>query len=225
MGSMNSIRRRLLGWLAANLGPLVIKAIGVTWRTRQIGLDNIDKARKVAGNVLFVFWHGRLLALTYLHRNEQINVLVSTHQDGEYIAQVIHGLGFTTSRGSSTRGGVRAILGLMGAGSKKQDLGITPDGPRGPRARCQPGAIYLAKRSGLPVVPIGVSYKPGVWMKSWDRFLVPLPFSRGVVIYGEPVVYDPSLSEEAIERARADLEERLRTVTREADHGSGQRPD
>lgn len=189
----------------------------MTLRVTRIGLDNIEAARVNAGNTLLVVWHGRLLPLVYVHRNEGINVLVSTHQDGEYIARVIHGLGFSTSRGSSTRGGIRALRELMGAGNERRDLAITPDGPRGPGEKVQPGVIYLAKRLGLPVVPIGVSTRPSIRARSWDRFMIPMPFARCIVVYGEPVLFESSVSRESIERAGADLELRLAEVTRKAD--------
>ena len=189
----------------------------MTLRVTRIGLDNIEAARVNAGNTLLVVWHGRLLPLVYVHRNEGINVLVSTHQDGEYIARVIHGLGFSTSRGSSTRGGIRALRELMGAGNERRDLAITPDGPRGPGEKVQPGVIYLAKRLGLPIVPIGVSTRPSIRARSWDRFMIPMPFARCIVVYGEPVLFESSVSKESIERAGADLELRLAEVTRKAD--------
>ena len=137
----------------------------------------------------------------------------------------IHGLGFNTSRGSSTRGGTGAIRGLLEAGSQRADIGITPDGPRGPACRCQPGVIYLAKRSGLPVVPVGVCYRPSIRMKSWDRFMIPLPFSRGVIVYGEPASYDVAVSKDAIAEAQQDLEERVRAATEEADYACGNKSD
>ena len=148
-------------------------------------------------------------------------MLVSTHQDGEYIARVIHGLGFGTSRGSSTRGGIRALRELIQAGNDRLDLGITPDGPRGPSEQVQPGVIYLAKRLGLPVIPLGVSSRPCLRLKSWDRFMVPLPFARCTVVYGKPILFEGSVSGEAMDRARADLESRLGEVTREAEDDCG----
>ena len=203
------------------MGPVLIKSLGITLRVTRVGSEHITAARSTAGNVLFAFWHGRLLPLTYVHRGEGINVLVSTHQDGEYIARVIHGLGFGTSRGSSTRGGVRALRELIRAHDDRLDLGITPDGPRGPREKVQPGVIYLAKKLGLPVVPIGVSARPSLRAKSWDRFMVPLPFARCAIVYGQPILFDGSVSKEAIDSAGDHLELNLARVTREADENCG----
>jgi lysophospholipid acyltransferase (LPLAT)-like uncharacterized protein len=211
----------LLEFLAEHIGPVFIRSLGITLRVTQVGLEHVSEAKAATGNTLFAFWHGRLLPLVYVHRNQGINVLVSTHQDGEYIARVIHGLGFGTSRGSSTRGGIRALRELMQAGNARLDLAITPDGPKGPREKVQPGVVYLAKRLGLPVIPIGASSRPSIRAGSWDRFMVPLPFARCTVVYGRPVVFDDSVSAEAIDVARTDLERRIEQVTREADDRCG----
>jgi lysophospholipid acyltransferase (LPLAT)-like uncharacterized protein len=214
-------REIMLQFLSEHLGPAVVKSLGHTLRVRRVGSDNIGKAREIAGSTILACWHGRLLPLIYVHRDEGINALVSTHQDGEYIARIIHGLGFGTSRGSSTRGGVRALRALIEAASRDLDIAVTPDGPRGPREKVQPGVVYLAKRLGLPVIPIGASGNPSILLGSWDRFMVPLPLARCAVVYGEPVVYDGTVSEEALASATADLGRRLCTVTHEADHVCG----
>jgi lysophospholipid acyltransferase (LPLAT)-like uncharacterized protein len=223
MGRRPQKKEALLEFLAEHVGPVLIKSLGLTLRVTRFGLDHIAEARQTAGNTLLAFWHGRLLPLAYVHRDEGINVLVSTHQDGEYIARVIQGLGCGTSRGSSTRGGTRALRELIEAGSERHDLAITPDGPRGPREKVQPGVVYLAMRLGLPIVPIGVSTRPSVRARSWDRFMIPLPFARCTIVYGEPVLFERSASREAVERAGADLELRLTDVTRKADDICGYR--
>jgi lysophospholipid acyltransferase (LPLAT)-like uncharacterized protein len=221
MGQKHGIGHAILMGLAQHLGPVLLRILGITLRVKCLGTDNIRQGRAVTGNVIFVCWHGRLLLSTYVHRHESISVLVSTHRDGEYIARVIGGLGFGTVRGSSTRGAMRGVLGLIETAARGLDLGITPDGPGGPRERLQAGIIYLAKKTGIPVIPIGASHKPSLILSSWDRFMIPLPFARCVIKYGEPVTYDASLREESIEQARLDLEERLSMVTREADNGCG----
>jgi len=216
------LNRSVVMWISEKLGPVFIKSMGVTLRTRRKGLENVARARQAGGNVIYAFWHGRLLPLSYLHRNEGINVLVSTHQDGEYITRVIHSLGFGTSRGSSTRGGTAALRDLIATASRGVDIAITPDGPRGPRERCQPGIIFLARKLALPVVPVGVCFRPSIRLKSWDRFMIPLPFSRGVEVYGEPVTYDDTNRYgDYLIRDTRDLEARLRAVTREADTACG----
>jgi lysophospholipid acyltransferase (LPLAT)-like uncharacterized protein len=218
------INRSVATLLAERLGPLMIKTMGVTLRTKRRGLENLARARQIKGNVIYAFWHGRLLPLSYLHRNQGVNVLVSTHQDGEYITRVIHGLGFETSRGSSTRGGTAALRDLMATASRGTDLAITPDGPRGPREQCQPGLAFLARKLGLPVVPVGICFRPSLRLKSWDRFMIPLPFAGGIEIFGEPIIYETTkVSEDILKQDIKDLEMRLRSVTEEAEIACGYR--
>jgi lysophospholipid acyltransferase (LPLAT)-like uncharacterized protein len=221
MSRKSGIARRVANALVETFGTLFIRLLGLTLRIRRSGVDNIIRAKAEGGNVIYTVWHGRLLLPIYVHRGEGIHILVSTHQDGEYIARVIHRLGFGTIRGSSTRGGTRAMLGMLEAGARRIDIGIVPDGPRGPREECQAGAIYLAKKARLPIIPIGASHRPSLVLSSWDRFMIPLPFARCRVVYGEPVLYDDSLIQESVEEARQDLEMRLKAVTGEADHGCG----
>ena len=213
--------KRVLEVLARWVGPLLVRLLGLTLRIEKSGVENIAKARSLSGNLIYAFWHGRLLMLTYVHRNEGNDVLVSTHQDGEYIARVLAGLGFGTVRGSSTRGGTGAVLKLTGTGAQKHDIGITPDGPHGPRERCRSGVIYVAKRNRMAVLPLAASHKSGLILSSWDRFMIPFPFARCRVVYGDPVLYDSSLAEESIETAAQDLERRIKAVTQEADNGCG----
>jgi lysophospholipid acyltransferase (LPLAT)-like uncharacterized protein len=217
------IGERITEMVLTSTGPLIIKLLGLTLRVRRYGTAHIDEARAVAGNVIYASWHGQLLLLTYLHRDEDIQVLVSSHRDGEYIARIIHSLGFGTVRGSTTRGGTKAVLNLLELGAGRKDLAITPDGPRGPRHHCKSGVIYLAKKTGLPVIPIGASHKPSLVLSSWDRFMIPHPFAKCAVVYGKARVYDQSVSEEAIEEARLDLEDRLNALTREADYACGRK--
>jgi hypothetical protein len=221
MAAQAGTKSRILEFLAARLGPLVIKLLGLTLRVRRRGLENIERAKGDHGSAIYAFWHGRLLLLSYLHRREGIRVLISNHQDGEYIARVIERLGFGTVRGSSTRGGAKAMKEMLGACGNGAELAITPDGPRGPGERCQTGVAYLAMRSGLPVVPIGVSHRPSIVLRSWDRFMIPLPFARCAVVYGEPVLYRGPADDQSVEAARQDLETRLKAVTAEADHEVG----
>ena len=221
MAKKQGVRDAILMGLVRRLGPALIRLLGTTLRVTRLGTENIERGRTQTGNVMFVFWHGRLLLLTYVHRYEDICVLVSTHRDGEYIARVIEGLGFGTVRGSSPRGAMRAVLGMIETATRGLDLGISPDGPGGPRETLQPGVIYLAKKTGISVIPIGVSHRPSLVLSSWDRFMIPLPFAKCVITYGEPITYDAELCQESIEQARRDLEERLGRVTREADDGCG----
>jgi lysophospholipid acyltransferase (LPLAT)-like uncharacterized protein len=140
---------------------------------------------------ILAFWHGRIFAATYYFRNQGIVVMISRNRDGEYIARVIERLGYGVARGSSTRGSHAATAEILRALKNNRDVGITMDGPQGPRHVAKPGASYLARKSGHPIVPFSISCDKKWVMRSWDHFEVPRPFSRAVVLIGDPIYADP----------------------------------
>jgi lysophospholipid acyltransferase (LPLAT)-like uncharacterized protein len=142
---------------------------------------------------------------TYYFRNKGIVVLTSQNRDGEYIAQVIQRFRYGVTRGSSTRGSHRATVEALRALASGKDVGITMDGPRGPRYVAKRGAAYLARKSGNPVVPFNVSAEKKWVMRSWDHFQIPKPFSRAVVLIGDPIWIDANASEQEVRV----LEERI----------------
>ncbi len=131
-------------------------------RCEREGTENFLQFRRRGEPLIFVFWHGQLLPLVHFHRNEGIVVLVSDHSDGEYITQVIHRHGFETARGSSTRGGVKGLKGVLRAAREGKDLGFTPDGPKGPRHEFKRGALVAAQLTGLPLVHHRGGSRPGL---------------------------------------------------------------
>jgi lysophospholipid acyltransferase (LPLAT)-like uncharacterized protein len=200
----------------SGLGCLMLRALGASWRVRWVGREHTTALRSKGQNWIYAFWHGGLLALVYTHRRQGIKVLVSTHRDGELVARVITKLGFTAVRGSTTRGGGRALFTLAGL-KEGAPLGVAPDGPRGPARRVHPGVVYLAQRAGLPIVPLTSASAPCWKARSWDRFTVPLPMSRCAVGYGEPMWIPPDAKGPAMEELRAELESRLNALQRELD--------
>jgi len=211
-------------WKAACVGAggwALIGALGLTGRHRVIGGEHLEACRR-EGGLIYAFWHGDLLPLVYCKRGQGIVVLVSLGRDGEYIARVIHRLGFATVRGSSSRGGFRSLVELVRLGRAGRELAFSPDGPRGPRARVQPGVLIVAQRTGLPILPLAAATRPCKRLATWDRFVIPLPFARTVVAYGPPIRIPPDESPEAmiarwtapleaaIDRTSARAEEELR---------------
>lgn len=189
-------------------GTTLVRALFATTRTTRIDPHHLEDLRAEGRPVVFVLWHGQLLPLVHQHREEGVTVLVSEHRDGEYLARVLERWGFETVRGSSTRGGTRGLKGLIRAARSGRDLGITPDGPRGPSRSFKPGALLAAQVTGSMIVPIAGGAS-GAWRAdSWDRFLLPRPFSRVVVAYGEGV----EVPRDATEDDRAALARRLERV-------------
>jgi lysophospholipid acyltransferase (LPLAT)-like uncharacterized protein len=199
--------------LIASLGSLTIRGLGYSWRSRTYGEEYLQRARDHHPAVIFAFWHGRLLALSFTHRNRAIQVLASEHADGEMMGQTIRRLGFGHVRGSSTRGGARAIRRLVGKLEEGLDLGITVDGPKGPKFVVKPGPLEIAKLSGAAIIPITASSTRHWTFHSWDAFEVPKPFSRVSVRYGEPVVVPPDAGADELEAKRLALEDILRDIT------------
>jgi lysophospholipid acyltransferase (LPLAT)-like uncharacterized protein len=200
----------------SSLGCSVLRALGASWRVRWVGREHTTALKSSRQNWIYAFWHSGLLALIYTHRRQGVKVLVSTHRDGELIARVISKLGFTAVRGSTTRGGGRALFALA-ALKDGAPLGVAPDGPRGPARRVHPGVVYLAQRTGLPIVPLTSASAPCWRARSWDRFTVPLPMSRCVVGYGKPMWVPADAKGPAIEELRAELESRLNALQRDLD--------
>jgi lysophospholipid acyltransferase (LPLAT)-like uncharacterized protein len=165
--------------------------------------------------VIFAFWHGQLLPLVHHHRNEGIVVLVSEHADGEYITRVIRQHGFGAARGSSTRGGAKGLKGILRAAREGRDLGFTPDGPKGPRHVFKWGALVAAQLSGNPIIPMAVGADRAWYLNSWDRFMIPKPFSRMRIRYGPPRWVPRDASEEMLQAIAKELEDELRAMTLE----------
>jgi lysophospholipid acyltransferase (LPLAT)-like uncharacterized protein len=179
-------RERRIVW-ATRLGGVAIRALATTWRIRVVNRAASDRLRCAKDPVIFTLWHGEMLPLLWQHRHEGIAVLISEHGDGEIIARVAESLGFRTVRGSTSRGADRALLGMSRAVESGSDLAFTPDGPRGPAESFAPGALVVAQRSGAPIVTVRVS-APRSWrLRSWDRFMIPKPFARVMIAYGDPV--------------------------------------
>lgn len=184
--------------LASLAATWLFVALARTWRIEYaVGQREGDARGIEGGGCIYAFWHARLLPLVFTHRHRGDAVLISRNRDGEWLARVLALLGFVTARGSSTRGAEAAVLTMLEFGAHGHSLAITPDGPRGPARRVKPGLLFVAGRSGLPVVPIATAAR-SVWvLRSWDRFRVPKPFARVRIAYGPPIAVPADLDEAA----------------------------
>jgi len=214
-------RSGLKWWLAGWLGKGLVDMICGTMRIRLVDLHKAGTAIESKRFVL-AFWHSRLLAISYFYQGWGAAILVSSSEDGEIMAQILQRQGHETIRGSTSRHGVRAMTRLIRA--LKEEVrpgGVVPDGPRGPRFKVQPGVITLAQKTGYPIVPISYSAKRIKIFASWDRFILPYPFTEGCIIYGRPMSVSSQLGGEGQEVCRVRLEEELNRITREADRYYG----
>ena len=213
--------RKFAGWLGAQYIRLV-HATG-TWQVirGEAALDLWNKGKPF----ILVFWHGRLLMMPYSWRHGQrIHLLISQHRDGQMLAHFVKPYGFETITGSTSKGGAAALRKLVKVLREGDCVGITPDGPRGPRMRVSEGIISLARLTGVPILPATYSVDRGKTLSSWDRFLLAAPFSRGVIIWGNPVYVNRDSGSEALEKMRKELEKQMNTITREADESVGRQP-
>ncbi|TVP77058.1 MAG: DUF374 domain-containing protein [Gemmatimonadales bacterium] len=180
-------RRQIRNRIVTGLGGGVLSLLGRTLRVRRENTEAFQQFRDAGQPVIFAFWHSWILPLSHIHRNEGVAVLVSRHSDGELIARLVEQKGYTTARGSSTRGGARGLRELIRAARAGSDLAITPDGPRGPARRVKPGVIVAAQVTGCPIIPLGLG-ADRVWrVGSWDRMVIPVPGTRLLVRYAPPL--------------------------------------
>lgn len=194
------------------LARLAIIFLSKTLRMEEAGRENLEKA---GGSVIYAFWHCMMLPMACALKNKRINIMVSRSSDGEIISRTITGLGTFPVRGSTSRGGGEALVKLIKKVRNGEDAAITPDGPRGPAFKAQPGAARIAAKTGRPVVPAAFCASRKITLKSWDSFIVPLPFSRSVLAYGEPVFVSP---EDSLQMKTLEIEKRLGEASELAEH-------
>jgi lysophospholipid acyltransferase (LPLAT)-like uncharacterized protein len=168
------------------LGRGFLQLLGHSWRIRIVHGERVEMLRKNGSAFIFAIWHGHLLAGLWQHRDEAVTVLISEHRDGEIVARAAESLGYGLIRGSTTRGGGRALISLVRELRAGHEIAITPDGPRGPAGKFAPGALVAAQRSNAFILPVAVSASRAWRLKSWDRFMIPKPFARVTIAYGVP---------------------------------------
>ncbi|MFZ5875323.1 MAG: lysophospholipid acyltransferase family protein [Nitrospirota bacterium] len=149
-----SAREPLWRRAAPPVAAALIRTVGRTMRIDTVNRDAIERRWNAGQASIIAFWHGRQLMLPLTYAGPGIDILISRHRDGELISRTIRSFGFSSIRGSTTRGGAVALRGLIRSGRAGRDLGVTPDGPKGPRAIAQPGVVALAKATGLPIFPL-----------------------------------------------------------------------
>ena len=178
-------RDRKVAW-AVRLGTLLIRALATTWRIRVVHDAGYRALLEAGTPFVYSLWHGQMLPLLWHHRGTRAAILISEHRDGEIIARIAESLGYRTIRGSTSRGGGRALLALardLQAGGR---VAVTPDGPRGPAHVYAPGALVAAQRAGAPIVVVVAAARRSWRLRSWDRFMIPKPFARVTIAYGDP---------------------------------------
>ena len=168
------------------LGRGALQLLARTWRIRVVNGAALNELRDAGRSFIFSLWHGQLLPLLWHHREEGVVLLISEHRDGELVARAAESLGYALVRGSSTRGGDRALISVIRELQAGREVAITPDGPKGPARKYAPGALIASQRSGAAILPV-VAVADRAWrLRSWDTFMIPKPFARVTVAYGNP---------------------------------------
>lgn len=223
----NRSLRIIIGWIAAGFIHLVW--ISGWWRT--VGAEIPAAYWDANRPFILAFWHGRLMMMPYCwRRGVPLSMLISQHRDGDFIARTVSHLGLGAVRGSSAKpgkkakGGAGAFRYLIKQLALGEYVGITPDGPSGPRMRADSGVISLARLSGAPIIAVSFAARWRTHTNSWDKFLIAWPFSRGVFVWGGPIHVPPDTDSLILEQARLELEQTLNRITAEADRLCGHHP-
>jgi lysophospholipid acyltransferase (LPLAT)-like uncharacterized protein len=214
-------RERLLLRCGPFLGYAYLRLLRATMRLEHRNVEALDRARARSGHYILAFWHSRVVMMPYGYLHGRLVALTSLHTDGQVLAGVLRRFGMRIASGSSTRGGAQGLREVLRHVRDGCDVGITPDGPRGPRRRAKDGVVVAARVTGLPIQPVAFSANPARRLASWDRTLVPRFFSRGLYIYGEPIVVERDASVEEQGRVLSRLEIELDRLTDLADREVG----
>ncbi|MGQ0664906.1 MAG: lysophospholipid acyltransferase family protein [Pseudomonadota bacterium] len=209
----------------ARIAWAFVRLVAVTGRWRRTGGEAVERLAADGQPFIACFWHGRMLMMPEYWRNRApISMLISEHTDGRLISRAIAHFGVRTITGSTSSGGTESLRAMVRTLKSGEAVGVTPDGPRGPRMRLAPGVLIAAKLARVPIVPATFSSTRAVVLDSWDRFLLALPFGRGEFVVGEPLLVPPDADDAGLEAARRTLEARLNAITAAADEMCGRVP-
>ncbi len=209
--------------LIAGLAAGYVKFVHKTTRWTIQETEEAKALRLSDKGFVVCFWHGRMLLISPAWDGvKPLHMLISAHSDGVMISRAVSHLGIQTIKGSSRKGGMSALRAMQRLLEEGSIVGVTPDGPRGPRMQAKSGAIKAAQMAGTPIMPMTGNISRRRVLKSWDRFCLPLPFARGIVCLGTPIEPPVSTDDEELENWRRTLEERLNVLTADADRHFGQ---
>ncbi len=211
----------ILCFIAANY----IRFVYLTSRWTVVGDDIPKKFWDEDRIFLLAFWHGRLLMMPRCwDLKKPIHMMISMHRDGRMISDTVAHFGIKTIVGSTSKGGAAAMRAMLKTVKKGEYIGITPDGPRGPRMRAQEGIVTIARLAKVPIIPVSYASSRSKIFGSWDRFVAALPFGRGVFVWGEPIEVPHTADKEVLERVRQQVENSMNAISAQADQLCGLDP-
>jgi lysophospholipid acyltransferase (LPLAT)-like uncharacterized protein len=218
--SFKTLKRKIISWLGPWFAHRVIKILAQTMRFEQVHPEIPGEFWNKGTPFIGTFWHGRLLMMPIVYKGKKLSILVSPHRDGILLKNILKRFGFNLIEGtiSITQTAFSAFRQMVKLQKSGSDIGFPPDGPRGPCGQAKMGIIELAKRTRRPILPLAFSASKKKVFNTWDRFLLPYPFSKGVFIWGEPIYIDKDADQDYLEEKRRLLENRLNELTEQADH-------
>ncbi|MEI6634650.1 MAG: lysophospholipid acyltransferase family protein [Chlamydiota bacterium] len=223
------LRENALRFVLRRIVPRLILLLGGSIRMTRVNDRMIRERGERGEGCIFSFWHNRFLLMPHIYQKyrgrKNICVMTSQSRDGQYISDVLNGFGFAVARGSTSKGGEMADMEMASMLQAGMDAAVTPDGPRGPRYCVQSGIILVAQLSGMPIIPASTDVSRKKRLKSWDRFVVPMPFSRGALVFGDPVWVPVDAGAAGREIIRSGLEKAMRELDRQAAGLLGAEPD
>ena len=211
-----STRKRFEAAAIAAIGAPLVEALGGTYTWRESGGERFAHVQREGRQPILALWHGRILAATLYFRDRGVVAMTSRNFDGEWIARLMRRFGYGAARGSTSRGGARALIELKRGMAAGHPAAFTVDGPRGPAGRVQPGAVWLASITGNPILPFHIEASKYWTIDSWDRHQVPKPGSTLAIAIGAPMDIATDADEAVIERGRAALQAALERLENEA---------
>ncbi|MFP4198498.1 MAG: lysophospholipid acyltransferase family protein [Halanaerobium sp.] len=202
-----TIKEKLIPLSAVNL----IRLTNASYRLQVEGWESVEQALEAGDSLVFSSWHGKSWVPAYFLRELGIYALTSLSRDGSYMTEILHKLGWQTIRGSSSRGASRSLLALYRKLKQGESAALTPDGPTGPIYEVKAGIIFLQEKAGSKLVPMGVDARWKKNFKSWDHYLLPLPFSKTALVFGEPFSFESGLEMEAKQQILKEKMEKVNT--------------
>jgi lysophospholipid acyltransferase (LPLAT)-like uncharacterized protein len=216
---------KAVGWLGTRFARTLVSSLRVEHRRIGDGRSPQELPADSATRHLYAIWHENLLLPTVYFGDPSLAVLISKHADGQILASLIRSMGMGMVCGSTNRGGIQAVRELISDPNARRHLAITPDGPRGPRRQVQPGLVYIASRTGMTIVCVGIGYRNPWRLGSWDKFAVPKPGSRATCILADPIAVPPGIRSDQLEDNRLIVQKRMDEVSIEAETcAASQRP-
>ncbi|MCP5063044.1 MAG: lysophospholipid acyltransferase family protein [Ignavibacteriae bacterium] len=211
------VSQKFLQFLGIHFIKYFINVLLRTLRISEVKNKKLEDLEKENKNYVLAFWHGTMLLPWYLKKNENFYTIISKSKDGEILSRVLTNWNYNVERGSSSKGGSEVLNVLIDKAKSGSSISITPDGPRGPEKELKAGAVIIAKKTGIPLVLLGIRISKKVKLSSWDKFQIPYPFAKVSAVYSEPIFIDKDLSYQETDEMIKKVSIELNSLQKEAE--------